>query len=151
MFDVGWSEMLVVGAVALIVIGPKDLPGALRTLGQSVGKIRRMAGEFRQQFDDAMREAEIDKIKQDLAKAEEDARAAADFNFDPVSDAKSEISSAIAEADKKAQAPQPLEAAAPESMAPTAPAPVPPVSEFAKPGEPAKIPEPAQPRKGADA
>ena len=44
MFDIGWGELLLIGIVALIVIGPKELPGALRTLGQWMGKLRRMAG-----------------------------------------------------------------------------------------------------------
>jgi sec-independent protein translocase protein TatB len=44
MFDIGWSELMVVGVVALIVIGPRDLPGVLRTIGSTVSKLRRMAG-----------------------------------------------------------------------------------------------------------
>jgi sec-independent protein translocase protein TatB len=47
MFDIGWSELLLIGVVALIAIGPKELPGALRTFGQGMAKIRRMAAEFR--------------------------------------------------------------------------------------------------------
>jgi sec-independent protein translocase protein TatB len=68
MFDIGWSEMLVVGIVALVVIGPKELPAALRTAGRMVSKARGIAGEFRQHWDDAMREAELDDIRR---KAEE--------------------------------------------------------------------------------
>ena len=64
MFDIGWCELLVIGIVALIVIGPKELPGALRTLGQWMGKIRRMAAEFQGQFQEAMREAEIDRAQE---------------------------------------------------------------------------------------
>jgi len=59
MFDIGWGELLLIGVVALIVIGPKELPGALRTLGQWMGKLRRMASEFQGQFQEAMREAEL--------------------------------------------------------------------------------------------
>ena len=59
MFDIAWSELLLIGAVALVVIGPKDLPKALRTVGQVVGKVRRMAADFQGQFNDAMREAEL--------------------------------------------------------------------------------------------
>lgn len=66
MFDMSWGEVLVIGAVALIVIGPKDLPRALRTLGQMTSKMRRMAGEFQSQFNDAMREAELDDIKKQV-------------------------------------------------------------------------------------
>jgi sec-independent protein translocase protein TatB len=63
MFDIGWSEMVVVGVVALVVIGPKELPAALRTAGRMLGKARSIAGEFRQHWDDAMREAELDEIR----------------------------------------------------------------------------------------
>jgi sec-independent protein translocase protein TatB len=58
MFDVSWGELLIVGAVALVVIGPEELPRALKTLGVVAGKIRRMADEFRGQFQDAMHEVE---------------------------------------------------------------------------------------------
>jgi sec-independent protein translocase protein TatB len=82
MFDIAWSEMVLIGGVALIVIGPKDLPGALRTAGQAIGKIRRMASEFQGQFNDAMREAELT----DLKKQVEDIGASvqASTNFDPI-------------------------------------------------------------------
>lgn len=66
MFDIAWSEMVLIGAVALVVIGPKDLPKALRTVGQAVGKMRRMAGEFQSQFNDAMRDAELDELKKQV-------------------------------------------------------------------------------------
>src|SRR5262245_47685010 len=63
MFDIGWSELLVIAVVAIIVVGPKDLPRMMRTFGSYAGKVRRMAGEFQRQFDEAMREAEIEKVK----------------------------------------------------------------------------------------
>lgn len=63
MFDIGWTEMLVVACVAIIVVGPKDLPGMLRTIGKTVAKVRRMAGDFQQQFDDALKEAEVSELK----------------------------------------------------------------------------------------
>lgn len=66
MFDMSWGEMMVIGAVALIVIGPKDLPKALRTVGNMVGKVRRMAGEFQGQFQEAMREAELDEVRKNV-------------------------------------------------------------------------------------
>ncbi len=65
MFDIGWSELLVVGLVALIVIGPKELPAVLRTAGQWVGKIKRMASEFQGQFQEALREAEVVDLKKE--------------------------------------------------------------------------------------
>lgn len=73
MFDIGWSELVVIGVVALIAIGPKELPGVLRMVGQWMGKARRMAAEFQGQFNEAMREAEMADIK----KSFDDASAAA--------------------------------------------------------------------------
>jgi len=64
MFDIGWSELLVIGVVALIAIGPKELPGVLRSVGYWMGKVRRMAAEFQSQFQEAMREAEFADLKQ---------------------------------------------------------------------------------------
>ncbi|MBA4038180.1 MAG: twin-arginine translocase subunit TatB [Bradyrhizobium sp.] len=63
MFDIGWSELVVIAAVALIAIGPKELPGVLRMVGQWMGKARKMAGEFQGQFQEAMREAEMADLK----------------------------------------------------------------------------------------
>ena len=63
MFDIGWSELVVIGVVALIAIGPKELPGVLRMVGQWMGKARRMAAEFQGQFQEAMREAEVADLK----------------------------------------------------------------------------------------
>ena len=66
MFDIGWSEMLVVGAVALVVIGPKDLPGALRQAGRWMGSVRRVASDFQGQVNQAMREAELDEFQREV-------------------------------------------------------------------------------------
>ena len=67
MFDMSWGEVLVIGAVALIVIGPKDLPKALRTLGNMTSQVKKMASEFQSQFNEAMREAELDDIKKEVS------------------------------------------------------------------------------------
>src|SRR5882757_1601489 len=66
MFDIGWGELLLIGVVALIAIGPKELPGVLRSVGQWTGKIRRMASEFQDQFREAMREAEMADLKKEI-------------------------------------------------------------------------------------
>ena len=63
MFDLGWGELLVIGIVALIAIGPKELPTVLRSVGQWMGKIKRMAGDFQGQFQEALREAEMADLK----------------------------------------------------------------------------------------
>ena len=63
MFDISWGKLVIIGVVALLVIGPKELPAVLRPLGQWMGKIRRMAAEFQGQFQEAMREAEMADLK----------------------------------------------------------------------------------------
>jgi sec-independent protein translocase protein TatB len=63
MFDIGWSEILVIAVVAIVVIGPKDLPAALRAFGKWTGKMKRMARDFQSQFNEALREAELDDVK----------------------------------------------------------------------------------------
>lgn len=70
MFDIGWSELLVIAVVALVVIGPKELPATLRTIGKMTARARKMAGEFRSQFDEAMREAELDDVRQTISDAQ---------------------------------------------------------------------------------
>jgi sec-independent protein translocase protein TatB len=69
MFDISWSELLLIAVVALVFIGPKELPGVLRTVGQWTGKIRRMASEFQDQFREAIREAEVADLKKDIDEA----------------------------------------------------------------------------------
>ena len=66
MFDVGWSEILVIGVVAVVVVGPKDLPRMLRSFGNYAGKARRVANDFKRQFDEALREAELDDVRQSV-------------------------------------------------------------------------------------
>jgi sec-independent protein translocase protein TatB len=66
MFDFSMGEIVVIGAVALIVIGPKELPGVLRTVGHWTTKVRRMASEFQGQFQEALREAEMADLKKDM-------------------------------------------------------------------------------------
>jgi sec-independent protein translocase protein TatB len=64
MFDIGWSELLVIAVVAIVVVGPKELPKLMRSFGFYAGKLRRAAADFRRQFDEAMREAELEEVKQ---------------------------------------------------------------------------------------
>ncbi len=80
MFDIGWSEFLLIGVVALIAIGPKELPAVLRAVGQWTGKIRRMASEFQGQFHEAMREMEV----ADLKKQVDEATSGLDAKFNPL-------------------------------------------------------------------
>jgi sec-independent protein translocase protein TatB len=71
MFDIGWSELVVIAVVALIAIGPKELPGVLRMVGQWMGKARKMAAEFQGQFQEAMREAEMADLKKSFDEVRE--------------------------------------------------------------------------------
>ncbi|WFP60445.1 Sec-independent protein translocase protein TatB [Mesorhizobium sp. WSM4904] len=63
MFEVGWSELLVIAVVMIVVVGPKDLPNMLRTFGRTAAKLRAMAADFQKQFNDALKEAELDDVK----------------------------------------------------------------------------------------
>ncbi len=69
MFDIGWQELFIVAVLGLIVIGPKDLPRALRTMGKWVRKARTLAREFQGGLDDVMREADLDDVKNQLVSA----------------------------------------------------------------------------------
>jgi sec-independent protein translocase protein TatB len=80
-FDVAPTELLMVAVVALLVIGPKDLPVALRVLGKWVGKARGVARQFRSGFDDMVREAEIKELEEKWAS--ENARIMAEYPIDP--------------------------------------------------------------------
>ena len=97
MFDLDPGKLLVFGIVALAVIPPKDLPRVLRTVGQYVGKMRRMASEFQGQFMDAMKEAEkaadLESVKKEFQSMDEAARI--DTSFDPAATMRSEITHAI--------------------------------------------------------
>src|SRR5436189_825693 len=92
MFDIGWGELLLIGIVALIAIGPKELPGALRALGQWVAKIRRMASEFQNQFHEAMREAELADLKKEVDEMATKAQSYA--QFDPIEDIRKDLEKA---------------------------------------------------------
>src|SRR5262245_32123455 len=93
MFDIGWGELVVIGIVALIAIGPKELPTVLRTLGQYMAKIRRMAADFQGQFQEAMREAELAELK----KQAEDLKSSVSevASFDPMANTQKEIERAF--------------------------------------------------------
>ncbi|RDI60100.1 Sec-independent protein translocase protein TatB [Microvirga subterranea] len=94
MLDMSWGEVMVIGAVALIVIGPKDLPRALRTVGNVTGKIRRMAAEFQGQFQEAMREAELDDVKKQLQGVNESV-SSLNTNFNPIQTIRDELKGAV--------------------------------------------------------
>src|SRR5271165_4219710 len=103
MFDFDAGKLILIGIVALIVIGPKELPRVLRQVGQAAAKMRRMAAEFRGQFMDAMREADIEDIKADADKLAKSA--IIDAGFNPLADIKAGITSALEGTDKPAALP----------------------------------------------
>ena len=104
MFDIGWSEFAVIAVVALIAIGPKELPGVLRTVGQWMGKARKMAAEFQGQFQEAMREAEMADLKKSFDEVREAASGFTSNNI--MTSLQKDVSSAlnIADIDKPAEA-----------------------------------------------
>ena len=108
MLDMSWGEIMVIGAVALIVIGPKDLPKALRTVGQVTGKLRRMASEFQGQFNEAIREAELDDVKKQLQSVNDSVASATSTSFNPIQTFRDELKTSIeAPAVTPEKAPQP--------------------------------------------
>jgi sec-independent protein translocase protein TatB len=100
MFDIGWSEFAVIAVVALIAIGPKELPGVLRMVGQWVAKARKMAGEFQGQFQEAMREAEMADLKKSFDEVKEAASGFA--GGDIMTSLQKDVSSALSIEDKPA-------------------------------------------------
>jgi sec-independent protein translocase protein TatB len=147
MFDIGWSEFVVIGVVALIVIGPKELPAVLRAIGQWTTKIRRMAGEFQSQFQEAMREAEMADLKKQVdglgdaakgltsldaldldvtkwePKTNTTANAAADSNTEPAAGATLDTAAATSETQGAVAPVEPVAAGVPEPSPAQSPAP----------------------------
>jgi len=98
MFELDWAKLVIIGVVALIVIGPKELPSVLRTMGQWMAKIRRMAAEFQGQLQEAMREAEMADLKQQVDAIHQAASGLVNdigSGFDPIETTRREIKDAI--------------------------------------------------------
>jgi len=102
MFDIDSGKLLIIGIVALVVIGPKELPGVLRQVGLALGKVRRMAAEFQGQFMEAMRESELEELKKDVQKMSDSANFT---NFDPLADVKSQFQDVSAKVESSLNAP----------------------------------------------
>ena len=145
MFEIGWSELLLIAVVALIAIGPKELPTVLRTLGQWTSKLRRMASEFQSQFQEAMREAEMADLKKQVDEMTSQAQSYA--NFDPVSEVRRELESTQQQIEGAmvnpagAATPSPPVAAEPSTSPADAALPAAPATDAAAP--PPAAPEPA--------
>ncbi len=89
MFDISWTEFLLIGVVALIVIGPKELPAVMRTMGQWTRKVRSMAADFQGQFQEAMREAEMADLKKQVDDIAHDIK-----SYDPLKDVRADVEAA---------------------------------------------------------
>ena len=120
MFDLGWSELLLIAVVAVIVIGPKDLPHALRTLGQWMSQVRGMAHGFRRQFDDMVRESELDQLRE---QANSISRMDYGQRYDPTASAGTTPPAAPAVPPAETEAMPPPSAAEPEPVAAPVPEP----------------------------
>ena len=116
MFDIGWSEILVIAVVAIIFVGPRELIPMLRTIGKQVGMLKKMAGEFQSQFNEALREAELDTIKKDVEKI---------GRLDPLRDIKDKVTKEIGDVTRKFDDREKQTAAKPAASASPAPAPAP--------------------------
>jgi len=134
MFD--WNELLVIGAAALIFIGPKELPGTLRTLGKFVAKARGMARDFQTNVDDMVREAELDEVKKQVQKLE---YGGLEQMIQNSVDPKGRIQEALRAPD----------ITAPSAVAPATPAPTPAVAAAPAPATAAAATVPKPPAAGA--
>lgn len=107
MFDIDSGKLLIIGVVALVVIGPKELPGVLRQVGQAVGKLRRMAGEFQGQFMEAMRESELEELRKNVEKVADPIG-----NIDPLGDVRGQLDTVRSDVETALSAPvEPVTAA----------------------------------------
>jgi sec-independent protein translocase protein TatB len=113
MFDISWTEFLLIGIVALIVIGPKELPAVMRSLGQWTRKIRSLAADFQNQFHEAMREAEMADLKKQVDDMATDIK-----GYDPLKDVRADVEAIGKDLDASVKAP---DKAADQSAAKEAP------------------------------
>jgi sec-independent protein translocase protein TatB len=120
MFDIGWSELVVIAVVALIAIGPKELPGVLRMIGQWMGKARKMAAEFQGQFQEAMREAEMADLKKSFDEVKDAATGIAGGNV--MTSLQKDVGEALQIGNIDQPADAPVASATGEPIAPTTPA-----------------------------
>lgn len=96
MLDIGWSELLVVAIVMIVVVGPKDLPKMLRAFGKATARMRATANEFRQQFNEALKDAELEDVKTIIDETRKlDPRSKITQVFDPIRNAGEDLRSGL--------------------------------------------------------
>jgi len=122
MFDISWTEFLLIAIVALVFIGPKELPAVLRTVGQWTRKIRGMAAEFQSQFQEAMREAEMADLKKQVDDITHGLKQDV-TSYNPLNDVRADVEAAQKEIKSSFEEPAPASASADASQLP-APEPV---------------------------
>ncbi len=115
MFDISWTEFLLIGVVALIVIGPKELPAVMRTMGQWTRKVRSMAADFQGQFQEAMREAEMADLKKQVDDIAHDIK-----SYDPLKDVRADVEAAGRDIQSSLQQPLMTSTTADAASQPTA-------------------------------
>lgn len=149
MLDIGWPELMVVVIVLIVVVGPKDLPGMIRNFAKTTKKMRSMAGDFRSQFDDALKEADLGDVK-DLVNTARDLNPATQFKsaLDPLSkmgsDVKSDFNKILADAEPSVAAKSVAKKTEASKEAPAKKAPTEPKAATAKPAaKKAAAPKPA--------
>lgn len=123
MFDIGWTELLLVAVLAIIFVGPKDLPKVMRTIGQYTARMRKMAREFQQNFEDLARETEIEELRREMAELRSQAVAPVSMGVDAAMAKASGLKSAATpgltaeETEKLADLPAPMQDAMAEAQA----------------------------------
>lgn len=142
MFDFDASKLLIVGVLALIVLGPKELPRVMRQIGQAIGKMRRMASEFQGQFMDAMREAELEDIRKEVNKINDSVKVDLP-SVDPAAELRKAVEGAPPSVQDVKFDETPLDIAPPEPPAPVTSESI--AAELAREPAPSELPPPPAP------
>ena len=144
MFDVGYSEILVIAIVLIVVVGPKDLPKMLRAFGKMMTKFRSVSGEFRRQFDDALKEAELDEVRKTISDVRSlDPRNQLRDALNPLRDAGASLRNELS----KPVMPTRAASAAPVQLPPEEPKPIAAKADKPSKAKPAAGPKTAKPAK----
>ncbi|MDM7947822.1 MAG: Sec-independent protein translocase protein TatB [Oceanibaculum nanhaiense] len=155
MFDLGWGEMAVIALVAIIILGPKELPHALKTLGRAIRKVREVSREFQGHVDEMVREAELDDVRKQLEdvkgkgitkalQEQVDPKGEFDIRLDPTESDKPKATDGKAADPKPAETKALPEKATPEPAGEALPAPAETKAEPAPVSEPVPASEPAK-------